>query len=252
MTTCQKEVLRDIKAVLFDLDGTLLDIDIDFFLQKYFERMVALARQFGIAGHDSLVQHIWRSTEAMIANKDVHRTNQEVFEEAFFRDFPEPPETMKPFFDHFYEYSFASLKDCCQPYPLVADIMAKVFAKGLRVVIATNPLFPLTALQHRLNWAGVGSFPYELITSYEVMHFTKPHVEYYHEIIDFLGLKPGECLMVGNDVYEDLSAARTGMKTFLLKERLLNHHNLPVKADWEGYLPDLANLVDKIVAPVKG
>lgn len=237
-----------LKAILFDLDGTLLGIDMDFFLKKYFEKMVAMARERGLEKTQTLVKQVWRATEAMIMNKDPRRTNREVFEEDFFRDFHHPPSVMRPFFDEFYECGFGQLKEHCWCLPEVRPIMEKVFDKGYRVIIATNSVFPRAALQQRLNWAGVGDFPYELITSYEVMHFTKPHVEYYREITDFIGLPPGECLMVGNDVGEDLCAARLGMKTFLVKDQLINSRNLPIAADYEGYLADFKQFVDSLPA----
>ena len=40
--------------------------------------------------------------------------------------------------------------------------------------------------------------------------------------MDKLGLDPRECLMVGNDVGEDMAASALGMKTFLLTPCLIN------------------------------
>lgn len=227
-----------LKAVLFDLDGTLLDIDMDYFLTQYFREMTKMAEEKGLVLPD-LVDRLWKSTRAMMSNLDPNRTNREVFEEDFFRDAPYAPQILWPFFDEFYHHRFSRLKVHTKPFPEVRSIMEKVFAKGHRVAIATNSVFPEVAIRQRLDWAGIGDFEYSLITSYEVMHFTKPHVEYYKEIADYLKVRPEECLMVGNDVSEDLAARRLGMKTFLVKDRLINTGHLPVKADWEGYLSDL-------------
>lgn len=235
------------KAVLFDLDGTLLDIDMNIFLQNYFAKMVQMARERGLRSK-GLVELLWKSTAAMIENKDPSLTNQEVFERDFFKDPLYQPEVYRPFFDEFYDQGFDQLKDFARPFPEARRVMDEVFSRGCKVAIATQPVFPDLAIRKRLDWAGVGSFDYHMVTTYEVMHYTKPHGEYYLEIADSLGVDPRECLMVGNDVGEDLTAAQVGMKTFLVKERLINQHNLPIKVDWQGFLPDLLSFVKKWTA----
>lgn len=226
------------KAVLFDLDGTLLDIDMNQFIQQYFKMMLRMARERGLKS-EGLIERVWRSTAAMIQNKDPWLTNQQVFENDFFRHSAYLPEVYHPFFDDFYDRGFDQLRDYARPFPETLPVMEEVFSRGCKVAIATQSVFPEKAIRKRLHWAGVGEFGYELVTSYEVMHYTKPHAEYYLEIAQTLGVRPEECLMVGNDVGEDLTAGQTGMKTFLVKERMINRDNLPIKVDWQGYLPDL-------------
>ncbi|MGI6550785.1 MAG: HAD family hydrolase [Syntrophomonadales bacterium] len=230
------------KAVLFDLDGTLLDIDMNIFIRKYFGKMVQMARERGLETK-GLIELLWKSTAAMIENKDPLLTNIEVFERDFFKDPVYKPEVYRPFFDEFYDLGFEQLKDYAGPFPETRQVMDEVFSRGCKVVIATQPVFPDIAIRKRLDWAGVGSFDYQLVTTYEIMHYTKPHTEYYLEIAESIGVDPRECLMVGNDVGEDLTASLIGMKTFLVKERLINQRNLPINADWQGYLPDLLAFV---------
>lgn len=230
------------KAVLFDLDGTLLDIDMNIFLQKYFAKMVQMAREKGLKTK-GLIELLWKATAAMIENKDPLLTNQEVFERDFFKNPAYQPEVYRPFFDEFYDRGFDELKDFAGPFPETRRVMDEVFSRGCKVAIATQPVFPDLAIRKRLDWAGVGSFDYQMVTTYEVMHYTKPHTEYYLEIAESLGVDPQECLMVGNDVGEDLTASQVGMKTFLVKERMINQHNLPIEVDWQGYLPDLLSFV---------
>ena len=124
-------------------------------------------------------------------------------------------------------------------------MMQQVFERGLKVVVATNAVFPMIALQQRLDLAGVGHFDYELITSYEVMHFCKPHPEYYQEIAATIGVKPEECLMVGNDIGEDLPAGTIGMKTFLVENMLIDKGQ-DLTPDWRGCLPDLYEFIGRL------
>jgi len=226
------------KAVLFDLDGTLLDINMDEFIQHYFRVMVHMACEAGYSETDKLVELVWHSTGAMIANRDPRLRNEEVFKLHFYRHWPVPQQEFDLFFERFYAEGFPSLKQYTRPFQGIPEMMERLFSRGLRVVIATNAVFPLTALQQRLDWAGVGDFDYELITSFEVMHFCKPHTEYYYEIVEKLGLTPQDCLMVGNDVGEDLVAGSIGMKTFLVEDLLIDKGQ-PYIPNWRGRLQDL-------------
>lgn len=232
-------------AVLFDLDGTLLDIDMNYFLQKYFGQMIHMAEEMGLR-HHGLAERVYRSTGAMLTNKDPLYTNREVFESDFFADEHYPRQLFLPFFDEFYDKGFDRLQGYTRPLPSTRDIVQRTFDLGYKVVIATNSVFPEKAIVKRLSWAGAGGFEYHLVTSYEVMHYTKPHSEYYREIADILGLKPDRCLMVGNDVGEDMVAGQVGMKTFLVQDQLINELDLPIKADWQGNQADLLEFLNKL------
>ena len=93
---------------------------------------------------------------------------------------------------------------------------------GLRTALATNPIFPAIATESRIRWAGLSPADFELYTTYENIGFCKPNPAYYQEILKRMDLSPEECLMVGNDVTEDMIAARLGMQVFLLTDCLIN------------------------------
>lgn len=233
------------EAILFDLDGTLLDIDMEFFLQHYFRKMAGMAREYGEFNGKKLVEQVWKSTSVMIANLDPEINNEQAFMSDFFSTGDFPCEQTRGFFDDFYIKAFPLLQNLCRPFPVVPGLMKKVFAKTSRVVIATNAVFPREAIQQRLNWAGIGNLPYELVTSYEFMHFCKPHPEYYIEISEIIGVPPQRCLMVGNDKGEDLPAGRVGMKTFLVEDRLLNGE-VDLIPDWQGTLSQFDQFIDRL------
>ncbi|HEX3010859.1 MAG TPA: HAD family hydrolase [Syntrophomonadaceae bacterium] len=233
------------KAILFDLDATLLNIDMDDFLKHYFQKMTVMAREFGIANSDHLVRNVWESTDAMIADLDPSTTNEDAFMRDFFSSgyFTEQDQ-IRRFFDFFYEKGFPQLKKYCGPIPGIPEMMEKVI-KNHRVIIATNAVFPMKALKDRLAWAGLGHLEFDLITSYEIMHFCKPHVQYYQEIMDRLRLKPSQCLMVGNDMGEDLAAGQLGIKTFLVEDMLIEK-DVPYQPDWRGHFTDLFAFMEKL------
>lgn len=230
-----------LRAILFDLDGTLLGNDMDAFLKPYFG---ALARSFdGILPRDKLVAQVMSSTMVMMSDLDPSRTNQEVFMADFLPKVGRPAEEMMPKFDRFYARHFRELQEYTACKPAARQVVQKAFDKGLRVVIATNPMFPIYAIIERMRWAGVADFPYDLITSYEVMHFCKPRLEYYQEICDLIGVSPQEAMMAGNDVQDDMVAARLGMKTFLVDEELIHREKSSPKVDHRGSLKQLAEIL---------
>lgn len=234
------------EAILFDLDGTLLDIDMDFFLTRYFQEMGTMAAGQGFKEPEILVEQILKSTDVMIKDKNPYICNEDVFMQHFFSCLTVDEARTRAFFAEFYKTGFPRLQKYCSAFSGVRQMMSGVFASGVKVVVATNPVFPRAAIQMRLDWAGVGHFPFELITSYEVMHYCKPSPQYYQEIADHLGVEPSHCLMVGNDRDEDLVASLIGMKTFLLEDRLIDRGLDEFTPDWRGRLPELYGFMEEI------
>lgn len=232
-----------IKAVLFDLDGTLLDCDIDLFLVHYTKLLAeAMAEHIPPA---VLAKQLFASTEVMVRNVDPNTTNREAFNGDFYPKVGKPLAEMEPVFERFYRERFPELraKAKCRPAArLVADAAAR---RGWDIVVATNPVFPRLAIEERLRWAGVGDLPWKLITSYESMHFCKPNPEYYQEILGLIGRRPEECLMVGNDALEDLVARTLGIWTFLAEDNLIDRGEKGIQPHLRGQLADLLPLIER-------
>jgi len=233
-----------IKSLLFDLDGTLLPVDTDYFVEVYLKCLSKTMLKW--MEPDYFVNKLMSSTFATINNLDPTKTNQEVFWEHFSKDLPYDVRELIPVFDNFYDLEFPKLSSIIAKNHLPAAILETVNKKGYEIVIATSPIFPEKAILERLNWINAKEFPYKLITTYENMHFTKPHIEYYEEIMALIGRKPKECLMIGNDVDEDMIAGRLGMKTFLVTDFVLNRKNKAIDADYSGSLKDLYYFVNNL------
>ncbi len=225
-----------IKAVLFDLDGTLLPMDQDAFVQHYFG---SLAQKLAPMGYDpeKLIGAIWAGTKAMIKN-DGTVTNEEAFWQCFATIFGENARKDEPHFDAFYRNEFINAKAACGYNEKAALLVGAVKEKGLRAVLATNPIFPDVSTSRRIQWAGLDKNDFELYTTYENSRFCKPNPAYYQEILDQLGLKGEECVMIGNDAVEDVAAMQCGMQVFLITDCLLNKTNADISAIPQGTFDD--------------
>jgi FMN phosphatase YigB (HAD superfamily) len=169
-----------------------------------------------------LVEQVYRSTDAMIRNLVPHISNEEAFQQDFYQNWNIPSQEFNKFFDNFYERGFPQLKKFTRPFPGIPEMMEKVFARGFKVVVATNAVFPLKLYSSVLIGQESVIFLMILITSFELMHYCKPHPQYYQEIAQYIGVSPEHCLMVGNDIGEDLPAGTVGMKTFLVENLLID------------------------------
>lgn len=209
-----------IKAILFDLDGTLVPMDQDVFIGEYFKR---ISVKLGLRGYEpkQLVDTIWKGTVAMIKNNG-DRCNEDVFWDCAKSVYGDKILADKPLFDEFYEQEFDKVKAVCGYNPKASETIYKLKDMGYRVALATNPLFPERATRWRITWAGLNPDDFEFYTTYENINSCKPNHKYYIECAARIGCAPEECLMVGNDVSDDMPAASTGMKVFLLTDCLIN------------------------------
>lgn len=218
-----------IKTIFFDLDGTLLPMDQEAFVKIYTKGLAAHMAPYGY-DPTALVQSLWQGTSAMVKN-DGSRTNEEVFWEVFSAGVGRDARADESTFAIFYDTGFHKAREACGFAPETAGVVKDLKARGCRVVLATNPLFPHMATENRIRWAGLEPEDFDYYTTYENSSFCKPNLAYYQEILDKLGMKAEECAMVGNDVDEDMVAGKLGFQTFLLTPCLLNRSGQDI-AQW--------------------
>lgn len=234
-----------IKAVLFDLDATLLPMDQNEFIEEYFK---SLSAKMAIHGYEpkKLMEAMWSGIKAMIASTG-EKTNEQSFWDAFKMVFGDKALEDIEIHKDYYENDFDTLKSVCGYTPKSNEIVKYLKKKGIMVILATNPLYPLIATEKRIGWAGLDKNDFELITTYENSHYCKPNPDYYKEILEKLNLKPKECVMVGNDAQEDMIAEKIGIKVFLLTDNLLNSKNLDISKYPQGSFEKLYNFLEKAI-----
>ena len=235
-----------IKAVLFDLDGTLLPMDQDEFVKTYLKLLGVRLAPKGYE-FEKLMKVMWAGVGAMVKN-DGSCTNEETFWKTFSGAFGEQSMNDKPFVDEFYHNEFNKVQEVCGFNKAAKEIVELVKEKGAMPVLATNPLFPHAATENRMRWAGLEPEMFAAYTTYEDCHYCKPNPKYYLELLDKLGLKPEECIMVGNDFDEDILTTETlGMQGFLLTDCLINKNNQDTSNYPQGDFEALKVYLEKII-----
>lgn len=225
-----------IDTILFDLDGTLLPMDQDVFVKYYME---ALGTTFAPAGYDpkALTASVWKGTEAMVKN-DGTMSNRKRFWRVFSEAMGQEMESKEPVFEQFYREQFIEAKKATSCQPLAAELVGILKKKGYTIILATNPLFPAVATYRRMEWAGIRPEDFALVTTYEEETYCKPNLKYYESILERFKKRPEQCMMVGNDVDEDMCAVSLGLTGYLLTDCLLNRHEKPVEGFLSGSFED--------------
>lgn len=226
------------KAILFDLDGTLLPMDNDEFTRGYFGLLYKEFEPLGF-GKEEFVKGMWSGVAAMVKNT-TDMINEERFWEVFSGLLGDRILAHKNTVDAFYEGEFKKAIAFTQPTPLAKQAVELAREKAEKVVLATNPFFPPVAVKARLGWAGLKWEDFDHVTHYCNSKRCKPNPEYYIEVANAIGVKPCECLMIGNNSLEDIAASKSvGMDTYLVTDCLISEGEMP-----ETKMGSFADLVD--------
>lgn len=230
--------MKNINTIMFDLDGTLLSIDMTEFETIYYK---SLSQSFkDIVSPENFMKILFVSMKTMVENTE-DRTNEDVFMEAMKSMVKDDFHLYEQKFNHYYDHDFSVLREAVTVRPEMTRATDLLKEKGYELIIATNPLFPQKANEKRIEWSGVNRAHFTYVSSLEKNHYTKPNVAYYEEVLKSIDKTPEECMMVGNDALEDLAAGKIGITTYLITDHLLNRYDVDVVADYEGNYGDFLN-----------
>lgn len=230
-------------TILFDLDGTLLQISNKDFEKYYFNAMAQTMSD--LYQPEELMDLIWSCTIEMVQDLSA-TTNEESFFNAMLKRVSEEHlNLLKPRFDIFYQTRFDELKKGVQDNQRIRDAVKIAKEKGYRLIIATNPMFPKLAIDKRIEWSGVNRLDFDYVTSFEKNHYCKPQIHFYEEILNDIQARPIDCLMVGNDAYEDMIAKNLGLKTYLLTDQLIESKHA-IESDYKGNMNDFYQFITSL------
>lgn len=224
-----------LQAILFDLDGTLLPMDNDYFTKVYLSILAKAAMPWGYNDPDALIRAMWVGVKAMVTN-DGSVLNQKAFWDTFSQVIGKDASSDEERFNGFYTKGFMDAKAATGEAPLARQVVELSHQKAEHVILATNPIFPTVADESRLSWIGLKMEDFDLVTDYCNSSFCKPNPDYYRSILTQFHLDPAQCLMVGNNVSEDWNAASAaGIPCYLLTDNIINPENVPITCPHGSY-----------------
>ncbi len=230
-------------TLLLDLDDTLLNTNLQAFIPAYFQ---ALSKELTPhAAPELMIRALLAGTNLMNTSEDFSRTLETVFNSEFYPRLNLPKSELEPAIEYFYDNVFPNLGGLTTQVADAKKIVEWAIAKGYRIAIATDPLFPSKATFHRLRWAGFDPQQFEIISTFEQFHFTKTHSAYYAEVLGRMGWPEGPVLMVGNDLERDIAPAKKlGLAAFHVDVE--STPSLNEEAQPRGSLSDLIGWLESI------
>ena len=215
-----------IKAVFFDLDGSILPMNEEKFTKTYFGLLCKKAAPFGY-DKDKLIQTVWAGTKAMKKN-DGSKTNEEIFWEVFaFVYGSDEAEKMEKVFGEFYRNEFKNIKVVCYDNPYAQEIVDFCKKKGVKIAITTSPFFPKDGVLSRLGFLGLSENDFDFITHYSNTKFSKQNPEFYKEVMATLNVEPKEVIMFGNSETDDgIPMKNLGSKVYMMGDFVSLDENL--------------------------
>ena len=231
------------EAVFFDLDGTLLDLDMDYFLNRYFSDVASFVARRGL-DPDVFVKALGLGVRSM--TKETGGYNIDRFWHTFCTLANERREDIEPVITEYYETEFNDIGKDIIARPEAAEILMVLKEKKYPLYLTTMPLFPRVAVEQRLSWAGCSPEFFDRITTYDNSTSTKPHLAYYQENVDEVKVKPEKILMVGNNTREDLSCMDLGLDAFLVTDCLLDPISFDIQSVKHGSLKEFLAFVEKL------
>ena len=218
-----------LKAVFFDLDGTLLPLDEGKFINLYFKLLTEKLLPFGYEPN-KLIDTIWAGTQAMYENNGKYQSNENAFWNVFKSIYGENKLKDKPVIDSFYVEEFKKTRAICGDNPLAKEIITFCKQIKLDVFLTTNPIFPYQGTLTRMGFVDLHEDDFKLITSYENSQYTKPNPKYFLNIMHQYGLRPEEVILFGNNVLEDgMCALKAGIKCYLVGNYIIENEKVDYK-----------------------
>ena len=233
-------------TLLLDLDDTLLDNNVDVFLPAYLQSFSEFISP--IVDKNKFLKAVLDGTQLMIDNQLPDCTLLEIFQSSFYPSTGIEQDRFEVVAQEFYEQLYPDLRKYTKPIPGVVQTVKQALDRGYRIVIATNPLFPRTAILQRLAWAGlsVDEFDFDIIASFETLHFAKPNPAYYAELLGRLGWPEGRVLVVGDDLERDIDAAgKMGIGSYWINFRSQDQSVQFNSPTGEGKISDLLSWINE-------
>lgn len=242
-------------TILLDLDDTLLKNSTDVFVPAFLKGFSEHLSQYSDAP-ENIIPVLMASTQTMMQNNDPSKSLKEVFDAEFYPSLGWDYDDLLPKIQDFYQKTYPKLIDLTTPLQASRSVVQKMIERGYQISIATHPIYPQDAIQRRLDWAGLTEEKraFNLVTSYENMHFAKPNPAYYTEILSLIGWPEIPIVMVGDDKTADIDPTREiGLASYWITENddytQVRDEIFPGKGSLDGLLAWIDGLSPELLSP---
>jgi pyrophosphatase PpaX len=178
------EILK-IRAVLFDLDGTIIDTN-ELIIQSFFHALKGIVPES--FGREHIIPSMGQPLSKQLREFSGH-------------------EDVAALSDAYREYNLLHHDEMVSLFPGVSDTVKRLHDAGIRIGIVTTKMRATT--QRALQLLGLESYM-ETIVSIDDVDNPKPHPEPVAKAIQALGITPSEALMVGDSSVDMESAIAAG------------------------------------------
>ncbi|WP_020675155.1 HAD family hydrolase [Geopsychrobacter electrodiphilus] len=219
-------------AILFDLDGTLLQVDMPAYIRRYVAGYYTHCKD--LVEFDPLQRAMRAGIRLLLETEDGTLRNEERLFTFLAGRLQLSESLLRARFADFLLSGVDALAAVVKPIPMVTALLESCRLAGIPLALATNPVFPRTLIEARCRWVGLDADDFSLLTCFENSYYCKPQAGYFQEVAGRLGVDPKTCLMVGNDTCHDLAATRVGMTTWLLEPFLIERDGPKWEPDHRG------------------
>ena len=237
------------RAILFDLDGTLLQVDMRRYIPAYVQGLAATIAD--TVPHSEAGRTLLGLVHHLLQRDSGDESNNSWYLQHAAQTFGMTPQLLSERFATYFASGLTALDPLMSPTPAARRLAETCIAKGWKVVIATNPVFPQPVIDSRLRRAGLADLDLALVTTSDNSRRCKPNPAYFADIMARLDLNPEQCLMVGNDTGHDLAARQAGIATFLVDTWMIDRAGGDFVSDYRGnhatlqqFLENLANVAE--------
>jgi putative hydrolase of the HAD superfamily len=218
------------KAIIFDLDNTLLDRDLTLisFCDKFVDKF---SSRLNLTLKEDIIQQIRKS------DRNGYRKKDELFEELL----EVLPWETKPSKSELNEYWMLEFCNCVVPMNGMMDVLVELKQRGLKLGIITNGSMKMQS--QKIKNLNIANYFDSIIIS-EAVNLKKPDSAIFQLSLDELCVKAEEAIYVGDNPLNDvIGALNAGLNVVWLKgkDEWNLHYDMPKKIVIE--LKDLVNQV---------
>ena len=181
-----------IKAIIFDLDGTLVD-SVDYHTEAWVKAFQKYGYDFSF---DRLREQIGKGSEFIIGEllpeEEAEKLESDI---AGYRK----------------QYYQENLLEKVKPFPKVRELLEKIKADNLKVVLASSAR--KETIEHYQKLLDIDSLV-DGATSTDDVEQSKPEPDIFAAAVDKLpGIDPEEVIVVGDSPYDAIAASKIGLRT---------------------------------------